>query len=287
MPGLPAARVTDMHTCAICMGAPMPIMPPGAPTVLIGGLPAARMSDLCTCANPTGLDAIIFGSPTVLIMNLPAARMTDPTALGGVILPPCCPTVLIGMVGVSPPGAPGIGNVWEETLPDGTVVTHVGPNITIKGTPEFRAAVLRDLQKLQATPTGADLIATLNGPGRGPVTIVETAGGNSVDGVGPQGYQQPGGSNGTGSGATLHYNPNANQIGDGSEAWMTRPPEVGLGHELVHCEQAQNGSWSNTNKHNGVLDDELAAAGLPPFQDNPHTENKIRRELGQPQRPRY
>ena len=125
MPGLPAARVTDMHTCAICMGAPMPIMPPGAPTVLIGGLPAARMSDLCTCANPTGLDAIIFGSPTVLIMNLPAARMTDPTALGGVILPPCCPTVLIGMVGVSPPGAPGIGNVWEETLPDGTVVTHV------------------------------------------------------------------------------------------------------------------------------------------------------------------
>ena len=52
MPGLPAARVTDMHTCAICMGAPMPIMPPGAPTVLIGGLPAARMSDLCTCANP-------------------------------------------------------------------------------------------------------------------------------------------------------------------------------------------------------------------------------------------
>jgi uncharacterized Zn-binding protein involved in type VI secretion len=287
MPGLPAARMMDMHTCPICMGAPMPITSPCAPTVLIGKMPAARLTDMCACANPTGLDAIVFGSPTVLICGLPAARMTDFTVLGGTILPPCCPTVLIGMVGVAVPGMPGMGNVWNETLPDGTVVTHVGENITIAGSQSFREATLRDLQKLAATPTGADLINTLNGPGRGPVTIVETTGGNSVDGVGPQGYQQADGSNGTGSGSTLHYNPNRTQIGDGSEAWMTRPPEVGLGHELVHCEQAQDGTWSDTNMHGGVLDDELAAAGLPPFEDNPHTENRIRREMGQPNRPRY
>lgn len=283
MPGMPAARITDMHTCAICMGAPMPIIPPGAPTVLIGGLPAARMTDQCACANPTGLDPIIFGSPTVLIMSLPAARMTDPTMLGGVILPPCCPTVLIGMAGMSPPGAPGMGNVWEETLPDGTVVTHVGPNITIAGSKEFREAVLRDLQKLQGTPTGADLLAKLNEPGRGPVKIVETTGKNETDGVGPGGDLRRDGTHGPGSGSTVHYNPNNTQVFDGSQDWMTRPPAVGLAHELIHSEQAQDGTWSG-NKTNGVENDELAAVGLPPYQDNPHTENKIRKELGQPQR---
>lgn len=288
MPGMPAARVTDMHTCPMCMGAPMPILPPCAPTVLIGKLPAARLTDLCSCVAPipVPVDPIMFGSPTVIIMGMPAARMADPTAKGGVILPPCCPTVLIGLMGMATPPPPGVVDIWDETLPDGTVVTHFGPNITIAGTPEFRAAVVRDLLKLQATPTGRDLISTLNGAGRGPVTIVETTGGNAVDGAGPQGYLQPGGANGTGSGSTLHYNPNKTQIGDGSQPWMTRPPEVGLGHELVHCEQAQNGGWSS-NKTGGVENDELAAAGLPPYQNNAHTENKIRKEMGQPERTYY
>lgn len=71
-------------------GAPLPIVPPGAPTVLIGGLPAARMGDSC------GADAIVMGSTTVLIEGAPAARITDPTAGGGLIMPPGAPTVLIG-----------------------------------------------------------------------------------------------------------------------------------------------------------------------------------------------
>lgn len=71
-------------------GIPTPIVPPGAPTVLIGGLPAARMSDNC------GTDAIIKASATVLIGGLPAARVGDMTAGGGAVMPPGCPTVLIG-----------------------------------------------------------------------------------------------------------------------------------------------------------------------------------------------
>ena len=70
MPGMPAARVTDMHTCAICMGAPMPIMPPGAPTVLIDGLPAARMSDMSTLVSATELLPISFASPSGLLVAL-------------------------------------------------------------------------------------------------------------------------------------------------------------------------------------------------------------------------
>lgn len=87
---LPAARITDLIVSAATQGAPLPILPPGCPTVLIGGLPAARMGDTC------GPDVIVKGSATVLIGGMPAARIADMTAGGGVVMPPGCPTVLIG-----------------------------------------------------------------------------------------------------------------------------------------------------------------------------------------------
>lgn len=51
-----AARITDMHVCPMSTG-PVPhvggpILPPGAPTVLIGGLPAATVGDMCVCTGP-------------------------------------------------------------------------------------------------------------------------------------------------------------------------------------------------------------------------------------------
>jgi uncharacterized Zn-binding protein involved in type VI secretion len=95
---MPAARITDMHTCPMLTG-PVPhvggpILPPGAPTVLIGFLPAAKVGDMVTCVGPP--DTIVKGSATVLICNMPAARLMDQTAHGGVIVGPGCPTVLIG-----------------------------------------------------------------------------------------------------------------------------------------------------------------------------------------------
>lgn len=125
----PAARITDLvlqsapHCHApIHPPAPTPtpvphpalplqIMPPGAVTVAIGGLPAARVTDLtkiCTLVPcvPAGPGLIIKGSTTVFIMSLPAARAGDmtshPTCVApipsptGQIIPPCCPTVMIG-----------------------------------------------------------------------------------------------------------------------------------------------------------------------------------------------
>lgn len=95
--GKPAARITDMHTCPMTTG-PVPhvggpILPPGAPTVLIGNLPAARATDMATCVGPP--DTIAMGSATVMIGNMPAARMGDQTGHGGVIVGGL-PTVLIG-----------------------------------------------------------------------------------------------------------------------------------------------------------------------------------------------
>ena len=96
----PAARITDMHVCPmVTPGVPPiphvggPIMPPGAPTVLIGMMPAACVGDMATCVGPP--DTIALGSMTVLIAGKPAARMGDMTAHGGSIVVGC-PTVLIG-----------------------------------------------------------------------------------------------------------------------------------------------------------------------------------------------
>lgn len=95
--GQPAARLGDMHVCAMVTGVVPhvggPILPPCCPTVLIGGMPAARVSDLATCVGPP--DVIVLGSFTVLIGGLPAARMGDMTAHGGVIVMGF-PMVLIG-----------------------------------------------------------------------------------------------------------------------------------------------------------------------------------------------
>lgn len=92
----PAARVSDMHVCPMVTGVVPhvggPILPPGAPTVLIGGLPAARVSDMATCVGPP--DVIVMGAPKVLIGGLPAARMGDSTAHGGTIVLGCF-TVII------------------------------------------------------------------------------------------------------------------------------------------------------------------------------------------------
>lgn len=86
----PAARVSDNIVSTATQGAPLPIIPPGAPTVLVGGMPAATLGDGC------GVDAIVKGSATVLVGGKPAARVTDSTGGGGIVMPPGAPTVLIG-----------------------------------------------------------------------------------------------------------------------------------------------------------------------------------------------
>ena len=108
----PAARITDMHTCPMFDG-PVPhvggpILPPGAPTVLIEFLPAATVTNMLTCVGPP--DTIVKGSTGVFINGLPAARIGDLTAHGGVIVTGA-PTVIIGEIGSPSPGAAGMGGI--------------------------------------------------------------------------------------------------------------------------------------------------------------------------------
>ena len=51
----PAARITDMHVCPMVTGIVPhvggPILPPGAPTVLIDMLPAATVTTMAVCVG--------------------------------------------------------------------------------------------------------------------------------------------------------------------------------------------------------------------------------------------
>lgn len=86
-----------MHTCPMVTGTVPhvggPVLPPGAPTVMIGGMPAAKVGDRLTCVGSP--DSIIAGSGTVMIAGSPAARQGDSTAHGGTIMAGCA-TVMIG-----------------------------------------------------------------------------------------------------------------------------------------------------------------------------------------------
>jgi uncharacterized Zn-binding protein involved in type VI secretion len=93
----PAACVGDLHTCP-CWDGPKPhiggpLLPPGAPTVLIAGRPATRIGDAAMCIGP--LSSVVSGAATVLIGGKPAARLGDQTAHGGTIVSGV-PNVLIG-----------------------------------------------------------------------------------------------------------------------------------------------------------------------------------------------
>ena len=123
-----AARVGDMAIqqaphCHAPIHPPAPVPTPvphpalpvtilvGAFNVLIGNQPAARLTSTTTpcvlpACVPAGPAMVAMGSATVLIGGLPAARVNDMTAHTtcvapipspvGKILPPGCPTVMIG-----------------------------------------------------------------------------------------------------------------------------------------------------------------------------------------------
>lgn len=138
--GMPAARITDMHTCPMVTGIVPHVGGPivtGFPTVITGGMPQARISDVCTCIGPP--DMIAKGSATVIVGGMPAARIGDLTAHGGVIVTGF-PTVLIGDQGGGGGGAGGGGGGSGEAAP----MIASGPGMP---DPAAQAKALQDAAK--------------------------------------------------------------------------------------------------------------------------------------------
>jgi uncharacterized Zn-binding protein involved in type VI secretion len=93
-----AALVGDMTVCPMVTGVVPhvggPVIGPGCATVMIGGMPAAVVGDSVTCVGPP--NSIVMGSATVMLGGKPAARVGDSLAHGNMLMPPGCPTVMIG-----------------------------------------------------------------------------------------------------------------------------------------------------------------------------------------------
>jgi uncharacterized Zn-binding protein involved in type VI secretion len=322
-PGAPAAKLaeeTTKATCAAAMGAAISA--------------AAGMADIHLCTTPLpipphGPGVVIDGSQTVLINNLPACRMGDSVleALGPlnkIIMG--CTTVLIGdsaasgssggggampampgPPGLTPPAVPGlpgapaanIAGMPVSVLPNGDV--GVGKSITITGDMDFKLKTLANLGQIAATPTGQKLLRDL-GDDKNKTTIRMTTGGNKCTFDGDLAFRKPDGSHGQGSAASVLFNPDKGYVGAKTNKWDTRPPAIGLAHELIHAKQATTGTLKNgsdNNDHKKDPDDpsktaktlkaELDAVGIPPYDAEPYSENKIREEWRpkQPQREWY
>ncbi len=167
--------------------------------------------------------------------------------------------------------------------------------MTITGDMEFKMKTLLSLGQIASTPTGAQLLQAVgNGPRK--VKIEKTNDGNACGGyTNPAGrFQNADGTPGSGTDATVSYNPDRRKIGD--EPWETRPPAIGLAHELVHAEQAGKGMMKPGADNNDSKPDptdpaamqqtskrELEAAGIPPYDKYPYNENKIRKAWPPPQ----
>lgn len=286
-----------------------PILPPCQVNVLTGMLPQARITDLAMCAGPP--DMIIQGAFTVLVGGLPAARLGDMTAHGGVIVMGCF-TVLIG--DVSSPSAPsGPVTVDPMVLKDQQIRAKIGQlkeggysdkkgkkpkgeatygkAIKIKGDEAFQKKVIADLDAIKKTPTGAKLLEALEKSGK-TITIKPTKDGNATgftnDGMMKNGKPGPG------SNSTVEYDPDTKKIN--SEDWGTRPPAIGLAHELIHARHAAEGTVSEGEVDNDSKPDpadpkkiakedneEVRTVGLPPYDKEETTENKIRSEWDPPQ----
>ncbi|HEY9850979.1 MAG TPA: DUF4157 domain-containing protein [Leptolyngbyaceae cyanobacterium] len=161
--------------------------------------------------------------------------------------------------------------------------------LVVSGTPAFRVSTYLDLGWLMTTGVGQSLIAELQNSSHN-VTIQATTGGNAtsydpdadsweVAGTPPTA--------GVGSNVTVSYNPHILQIGDGSQDWMTRPPAIGLAHELVHAWTGVYGTRARGTDASGVKRREQQATGIDEFRNARLSENRFRAAFGLPLRPVY
>lgn len=283
----------------------------------------AGISDMHVCpvpvpAPPHGPGFVTRGSRSVNIGNLPAARMgdkvfeacggQDPIAIG-------CPTVNIGNGG----GGGAFGLIRGATTPaaavgfeaDGSV--YFGPNIVIVGDAEFQAKTIECLAKLASTPPGRALLDDIAACGH-TITIVEGTDISQNIAMPTDGNtSNPKMWNGNGTDVTVTYYPESSMLYGSGVDWDYCPPEVGLGHELIHGVHIAKGNVPGDPNEGPKLTDGTdvdraneeartiglganPSNGLPDYSGEPeepdkpgrpYTENKIRKALGLPPRTKY
>jgi hypothetical protein len=175
----------------------------------------------------------------------------------------------------------------------------------------FAEAVQADLQAIYNTPTGRKLIESLQASGKKfPIAYENTNGAAFPNFPGdpyglrgpnwePAFFNEEGTAPGAGLVMNIGYNPFRETVVNADEVWHTRPPGVGLAHELIHAEQAVYGRMVRGKAPNPkgkaatqpatAHAYELETVGVPPYNTYALSENKIRSEWNPPQtlRTRY
>ena len=283
----------------------------GFPTVLIGGMPASRVGDMHVCPMVTGVvphigGPLVTGAWTTLTGSSPQSRATDmlicvgppDTALPG------CPTVLVGMAG----GGAGLGAMlmglmlglkdlvagYPKAVYDPKTrqtVTQYNSSISVHGSPAYQGAVVADLNRFLARPTGqrwadrytrtgrALTIRPINPSGQQDNGYTQSANANALV------IQNADGTEAAGSGcdSTIQYNPSyvGSYTGEDGNTYQQQPYET-LGHEMIHSLHNAEG----TNRvmiadtfPNGDNQEEAQTIGVHGFDDNDVSERATSEDL--------
>ena len=169
-----------------------------------------------------------------------------------------------------------------------TAVKEGSSKLSVDGTDTFKTGVYLDLAWLMTSPVGQELIQELQNASH-TVKIVEGAGGNGENAEnfddGLETTDAPPKA-GPGSNATINFNPLKLSIGDGTLNWHTRPPAIGLAHEMVHAWADVYGR-TGRGETGGVKRYEHQAVGIEDYKEARISENKFRAAFGLPIRPVY
>lgn len=195
-------------------------------------------------------------------------------------------------------------------LKNGQQVTQFNKSIVIEGDAAFRQKAVRDLQLIQQTKSGKQLLESIETSGKKcRIHATTTKKGNWAWTDPPPksakdpGYLQPGNTPGASADTEVGYDPDKVSVtGPPGSPYNTadwakngnRPADVGLFHELVHADDMMHGRMDATLGENvgplagtDIARFELRAAGLPPFSGAEYSENTYRQERGLPLRTFY
>lgn len=196
-------------------------------------------------------------------------------------------------IGPLPAAEAGAGHAWPVRQADYARIQVAmesvrggAAGVVIDGTDTFKSAVLLDLAWLLTQSVGQELVESIVRTGK-TITIKEAGGGNTTAyASNADSYERADGTPGPGSNTTVNYNTGEWNPYGGTDAWMRRPPAIGLAHEMVHAWTGMNGTRA-LGTTDGVNRRELQATGLGEFSSAALTENRFRAAFGLPLRPRY
>jgi uncharacterized Zn-binding protein involved in type VI secretion len=171
--GIPAARVTDIHTCPMVTVAVPHATGPivlGAFNVMVGGMPQARMLDMCICVGPPSL--VMLGSFTTLVGMAGAFDGDMGGALGSML------GTALAAAQSAQPGFPKAVSCSKDAQNPAGYKTEFSKGVSVEGTPDFQARTCSDLNTVSSTKAGQKSLDQIAQSGRS-VTIRESRGENA------------------------------------------------------------------------------------------------------------